>query len=209
MHRQDVFCSVDFCQMCLTDLLFCVFFGDYCNQAIKWQSPCAILAFVIYVHSALTRSLQGLQGMKRCSVVLLHTPAFRFCYCCLNTATVAWFPTSPACGTKGQFLKLEHLKTSFPMRLAVNYEFSVFLCAPSRSCGLSSRWWKRGRRGMFMKTQQTPISLSSGIWCVTLSAILVFCFFYGNTFDVCFNIFQGAHFYLIYFIYFTVCSLSR
>lgn len=84
------------------------------------------------------------------------------------------------------------------MRLAVNYEFSVFLCAPSRSCGLSSRWWKRGRREMFMKTQQTPIFLSSGIWCVTLSAILVcFCFFYGNTFEVCFNIFQGAHFYFI------------
>lgn len=52
---------------------------------------------------------------------------------------------------------------------------------------------------MFMKTQQTPISLSSGIWFVTLSAFFVcFGFFsYANTFEVCFKMYLGAHFLCI------------
>lgn len=40
-----------------------------------------------------------------------------------------------------------------------------------------------------MKTQKTPISLSSGIWCVTVSSVSV-CFVF--TFDACSKIYIGA-----------------
>lgn len=106
--------------------------------------------------------------------VQLHIPASTFCHCCINTATVESFPMSLACGPKGHFGKCngyEDIKSH-----KNSYKFTIFYscvraCVQFRSCGLSSRWWKRGRRGMFMKTQQTLISISSGIWYVTVSAI--------------------------------------
>lgn len=51
---------------------------------------------------------------------------------------------------------------------------------------------------MFMKTQQTLISLSSGIWCVTISPLLVhFTYSYANTFEVCSKIYVGLFLHLV------------
>lgn len=166
-----MFCSIDFWQICLTLLHFLWQLSELSykmNVSMCDISICCHLCTLnVNKKPSGNEALFSSFASHPCVLFLLLLSQHSYCGM-ISHISSRW--------DKGAVFEIRTLvKTSVPMRLAVNYEFSVFLCAPSRSCGLSSRWWKRGRRGMFMKTQQTPISLSSGIWCVTLSAILV-CF---------------------------------
>lgn len=166
-----MFCSIDFWQICLTLLHFLWQLSELSykmNVSMCDISICCHLCTLnVNKKPSGNEALFSSFASHPCVLFLLLLSQHSYCGM-ISHISSRW--------DKGAVFEIRTLvKTSVPMRLAENYEFSVFLCAPSRSCGLSSRWWKRGRRGMFMKTQQTPISLSSGIWCVTLSAILV-CF---------------------------------
>lgn len=103
---------------------------------------------------------------------------------------------------KGAVFEIRTLvKTSNPMSIAVNYEFSVCLCVHTIQVLWAEQQVvkKRKKRDVYEDPTDPDFPKQWYLVCNPFCYFSLFCFFsYGNTFEVCFKIYLGAHFLCIF-----------
>lgn len=136
MHTWEMFYSVAFCQICLTDLYPLV----TVETKVKKMTS-AMCDISVCCRLGRLKVKEAFRTFRDWLAVQLHIPASTFCHCCLNTATVESFPMSPACGPKGHFGKCnsyEDIKSH-----KNSYKFTIFYSCV-RACNTGPVGWAAG-----------------------------------------------------------------